>query len=195
MMRSRSFCLVAILSTLAMTFLQPVLAEDLPPEIVSWPDTIYTNAIIVTLDEHELNDDPGTIAEAMAVRNGTIQAVGPADYVMRMRGPNTRVMDLHGKMVVPGFIESHTHPFALFDANLPEQELALPHVSMGVQVEATPEKTYAKITRYAREAGVAPGEWVLIELIPNPPAGIPTIWDIAEGWIGTPTRAEQTFTR
>ncbi len=195
MMRSRSFCFVATLSTLAMTFLQPVRAEDLPPEIVSWPDTIYTNAIIVTLDEHELNDDPGTIAEAMAVRNGTIQAVGPADYVMRMRGPNTRVMDLHSKMVVPGFIESHTHPFALFDANLPEQELALPHVSMGVQVEATPEKTYTKIARYAREAGVAPGEWVLIELIPNPPAGIPTIWDIAEGWIGTPTRAEQTFTR
>lgn len=177
-------------------FLVPALrAQNLPPEVIAWPDTIYTNAIIVTLDVHELNDDPGTIGEAMAVRDGTIQAVGSADYIMRMRGPDTKVMDLHGKMVVPGFIESHTHPFELFDANLPVQELALPHVSMGVQVEATPEETYRKITRYAREAGVRPGEWVLIELIPNPPAGVPTIWDIAEGWIGTPKPEDQTFTR
>ncbi|MDX1500000.1 MAG: amidohydrolase family protein [Woeseiaceae bacterium] len=183
------------LFALATMLMLPARAQDLPPEVIAWPDTIYTNAIIVTLDVHELNDDPGTIGEAMAVRDGVIQAVGPADYIMRMRGPDTEVMDLAGKMVVPGFIESHTHPFALFDANLPEPELALPHVSMGVQVEATPEATYAKITRYAKEAGVRPGEWVLIELIPNPPAGVPTIWDIAEGWIGTPTRAEQSFTR
>jgi len=169
-------------------------AQQLPPEIISWPDTIYTNAIIVTLDEHELNDDPGTIAEAMAVRDGSIQAVGSADYIMRMRGPDTRVMDLAGKMVVPGFIESHTHPFSLFDANLPEQELALQFVSMGVQVEATADATYAKIRTYADEAGVRPGEWVMIELIPNPAVGIPTIWDIAEGWIGTPDPADQVFT-
>ncbi len=173
----------------------PVKAQELPAEVMAWPDTIYTNAVVVTLDVHALNDDPGTIGEAMAVRDGTIQAIGSADYIMRMRGPETRVMDLAGKMVVPGFIESHTHPFALFDANLPEQELALPHVSMGVQVEATPEETYKKIARYAQEAGVKPGEWVLIELIPNPPAGVPTIWDIAEGWIGTPSPADQTFTR
>ena len=170
-------------------------AQQLPPEIVNWPDTIYTNAIIVTIDEHELNDDPGTIVEAMAVKNGTILALGDADYILKMRGPETRVVDLVGRMVVPGFIESHTHPFALFDANLPEAELALPHVSMGVQVEATAEATYEKITRYAREAGVTTGEWILIELIPNPAAGVPTIWDIAEGWIGTPSPADQSFTR
>lgn len=170
-------------------------AQNLPPEIVNWPDTIYTNAVIVTLDEHELNDDPGTIAEAMAIRDGSIVAVGDAGHILRMRGENTEVVDLAGKMVVPGFIESHTHPFALFDANLPAQELALPYVSMGVQVEETAEATYEKIGRYAEEAGVQPGEWVLIELIPNPAVGIPTIWDIAEGWIGTVEPAGQKFTQ
>lgn len=170
-------------------------AEDLPPEIVNWPDTIYTNAIIVTLDEHELNDDPGTIAEAMAIRDGTIIAVGSADYLAKMRGPDTKIVDLAGKMVVPGFIESHTHPFSLFDANLPEAELALPHVSMGVMVEANADATYDKISRYATEAGVKPGEWILIELIPNPAVGIPTLWDIAEGWIGTLDPADQVFTK
>jgi predicted amidohydrolase YtcJ len=148
-------------------YIFPAVAQDIPAELISWPDTIYTNAVVVTLDEHELNDDPGTIAEAIAIHDGLILAVGSADHIMQMKGANTEIVDLAGKMVIPGFIESHTHPFSLFDANLPEQELALPHISMGVQVEETAAATYAKISRYAKEAGVRDGEWVLIELIRN----------------------------
>ena len=170
-------------------------AQQLPDAVIKWPDTIYTNAKVVTLDVHELNDDPGTIAEAIAVRGEEIQAIGSAAELAKMRGPNTEVIDLGGKMLIPGFIESHTHPFEFFDANLPEAELALPHVSMGVQVEATAEETYKKITRYVTEAGVKPGEWIMIELIPNPPKGTATVWDIAEGWIGTPEPKDQKFTR
>ena len=170
-------------------------AEDVPAELISWPDTIYTNGVIVTLDEHELNDDPGTIAQAMAIHDGTILAVGSAAHIMLMKGSDTVVIDLAGKMVVPGFVESHTHPFSLIEANLPEQELALPHITMGVQVEKTAAATYAKIRLYADEAGIQDGEWVLIELIPNPAVGIPTIWDIAEDWIGTPDPADQLFTK
>jgi predicted amidohydrolase YtcJ len=195
MLRFRKLLSMISLVLASCALVLPVAAQDLPAEVIAWPDTIYTNAIVVTLDEHELNDDPGTIAEAMAIRDGKIQAIGSAEYIGRMRGPDTKVMDLAGKMVVPGFIESHTHPFALFDANLPEQELALPHITMGVMVEKTPDATYAKITRYAEEAGVRPGEWLLIELIPNPAVGIPTIWDIAEGWIGTRYPADQSFTK
>ena len=170
-------------------------AQQLPDEIINWPDTIYTNAVVVTLDEHALNDDPGTIAEAIAVNGEYIQAIGSAAELARMRGPNTEVIDLGGKMLIPGFIESHTHPYSLIEQNLPEQELQLQHVSMGIQVEANAEETYTKITRYATEAGVRPGEWVLIELRPNPEKGVTTIWDIAEGWIGTPDPADQTFTQ
>jgi predicted amidohydrolase YtcJ len=174
---------------------QSVQSQQLPDEVLNWPDTIYTNAVVVTLDEHALNDDPGTIAEAIAVKGEYIHAIGSAEELARMKGPNTEVIDLGGKMLIPGFIESHTHPFSLIEANLPEQELQLQHISMGVMVEATPEETYSKITRYANEAGIRPGEWVLIELRPNPEKGVATIWDIAEGWIGTPDPADQTFTR
>ncbi|NNC78104.1 MAG: amidohydrolase family protein [Woeseiaceae bacterium] len=194
-MKPRHIAHRLVLAVITLLLLPAVSAQQLPPEIINWPDTIYTNAIIVTLDEHALNDDPGTIAEAIAIGDGVIIAVGTADYVMKMRGPDTKVVDLAGKMMVPGFIESHTHPFSLFDANLPEQELAMPHVTMGVQVEKTPAATYAKISRYVKEAGIRPGEWILIELIPNPSVGVPTIWDIAEGWIGTKSVADQTFTR
>ena len=170
-------------------------AQQIPDEIINWPDTIYTNAIVVTLDEHQMNDDPGTIAEAIAVKGEKILAIGTAQHLATMKGPNTQVIDIGGKMLIPGFIESHTHPFSLIEQNLPEQELQLQHVSMGIMVEATPEETYKKITRYADEAGIRPGEWVLIELQPNPAKGVTTIWDIAEGWIGTPDEADQTFTR
>jgi len=183
------------LLVLALGVWSPVVAQNLPASVITWPDTIYTNAIIVTLDVHELNDDPGTIAQAMAVKGEYIQAVGSAAEIEQMKGPDTVVIDLGGKMVFPGFVESHTHPFEYIEQFLPEQELALPHVTMGVQVEATAEATYEKISRYAREAGVRPGEWLLIELHPNPAVGVTTIWDIAEGWIGTVEPEDQTFTR
>ena len=173
----------------------PAVAQNVPDSVIQWPDTIYTNAIVVTLDDHALNDNPGTIAEAIAVHGEEIQAIGSAADLAKMRGPNTEVIDLGGKMLIPGFIESHTHPFELIETNLPDQELRLQYVSVGVQVEATPEETYKKITDYVKQAGVKPGEWIRIELIPNPAKGTATIWDIAEGWIGTPDPKDQTFTR
>jgi predicted amidohydrolase YtcJ len=48
-------------------------------------------------------------AEAVAVRGGTIVAVGSAGDVEPLVGAGTRVLDLAGRTVVPGFIDSHTH--------------------------------------------------------------------------------------
>ena len=44
----------------------------------------------------------------VAVAGGRVQAVGGAD-VMRLRGPRTRVVDLHGATVLPGFNDAHAH--------------------------------------------------------------------------------------
>lgn len=68
-------------------------------------DLIITNARAITFD----NDNPG--AEAVAVRDGLIMAVGTADQVDNLRGPDTRVVDAAGGTVLPGFIESHLHLF------------------------------------------------------------------------------------
>ncbi len=48
-------------------------------------------------------------AQALAVRGGRIVAVGRDAEVRRLAGPRTRVVDARGKMVVPGFIDSHVH--------------------------------------------------------------------------------------
>src|ERR1041384_4243523 len=68
------------------------------------PWLILHNGRIVTVD------DRFSIAQAIAVRNGAIVAVGSERDVLRSAGTNTKIIDLHGKTVLPGLIDSHTHP-------------------------------------------------------------------------------------
>ena len=74
------------------------------------PDTILYNGKIVTVDNHEVNENLGTIAQALAIREGKIVAVGNNAGVRRLAGTNTESIDLKGRTVVPGFIVTHDHP-------------------------------------------------------------------------------------
>ena len=66
-------------------------------------DLIIANALIHTAD-------PGApLAEAMAVSDGVIVAIGDVGEVDRYRGPGTTVLDLEGRAVVPGLIDAHAH--------------------------------------------------------------------------------------
>ena len=66
-------------------------------------DLIVTNAKIVTLDP------ASTIAQALAVREGRIVAVGGDDAVAALAGSATRRVDAGGRTVIPGLIDSHIH--------------------------------------------------------------------------------------
>jgi len=54
---------------------------------------------------------PAPWAEAVAVRGNTIVHVGDAAGAKAMVGPQTKVVDLKGRLLMPGFVEGHTHPF------------------------------------------------------------------------------------
>jgi predicted amidohydrolase YtcJ len=66
-------------------------------------DLVLTNGRIVTVD------DARPEAEAMAISKDRIQAIGTAAEIKAMTGPSTQVIDLHGQLAIPGFIESHGH--------------------------------------------------------------------------------------
>ncbi|MCV7177674.1 amidohydrolase [Mycolicibacterium sphagni] len=67
-------------------------------------DLIYTGGDLVTIDDHN------PWASALAVRDGHITAVGDHDEVLAAhRGPATRVVDLDGATLLPGFLDPHSH--------------------------------------------------------------------------------------
>ena len=95
---------LVLLVAVSLAISQGVLgAQQLPPEVVAYADMIFYNGKVLTADEHF------TVAQAVAVRDGKFLAVGRTDRILRMAGPKTREIDLEGKTVVPGFIETHRH--------------------------------------------------------------------------------------
>jgi predicted amidohydrolase YtcJ len=66
-------------------------------------DTILVNGKILTVDRQF------STREAIAVRDGKITEVGSNSDIRKQAGPKTRVIDLQGRTVIPGFIDSHIH--------------------------------------------------------------------------------------
>jgi predicted amidohydrolase YtcJ len=66
-------------------------------------DLILHRGKVVTVDAKF------SVTEAVAVEGGRIVQVGRSDEVLRRRGPNTEVVSLGGRMVLPGLMDSHVH--------------------------------------------------------------------------------------
>ena len=66
-------------------------------------DLVITNAIVYTVDEHQ------EWAEAVAITDGVIDFVGSSSGAKTWIGPGTKVENLQGKMLLPGFVDSHSH--------------------------------------------------------------------------------------
>ncbi|HEY1493576.1 MAG TPA: amidohydrolase family protein [Candidatus Solibacter sp.] len=76
-------------------------------------DTIYINAGVLTVDPSKPN------AEAFAVDHGRFTAVGSNAEIRRLATPATKVVDLKGKTVTPGFNDAHLHPVGVYDESSP----------------------------------------------------------------------------
>src|SRR5206468_10558807 len=66
-------------------------------------DTVLLNGKILTVDQQF------STQEAVAIRDGKILAVGKTADMRKLAGPNSRVIDLRGRTVIPGLIDSHLH--------------------------------------------------------------------------------------
>ncbi|MCX7825871.1 MAG: amidohydrolase [Verrucomicrobiae bacterium] len=89
---------------------------------VIWPtraaeknaDTVLVGGKIITLDANE------RIAEALAVRDGRIVAVGGSADILQFAGDGTEIIRLDGRTVLPGFVESHVHAIGAARASVTE---------------------------------------------------------------------------
>jgi len=88
------------------------------------PDSIIVNAVVHTMDPNQ------PTAEAVAIYNNRIMAIGSTKDIRNLAGPNTRIIDAKKRLVLPGFNDSHTHFLSggfqlssvdLRDANSPKE--------------------------------------------------------------------------
>lgn len=83
-------------------------------------DLILHRGKIATVDERF------SLGEALAVKDGKLLAVGTSAEVLRLKGPRTEVVDLQGRLVIPGLMDSHVHPAGAamteFDHPIPDME-------------------------------------------------------------------------
>jgi predicted amidohydrolase YtcJ len=106
-------------------------------------ELVLRNGVVVTVD----GDQPQ--AQAVAARGGLIVAVGDDAKVKLLIGPKTRVIDLKGRLALPGFIEGHGHLTGLGEARL---ALDLSQARDWEEV----------VTLVARQAKQTPaGQWVI----------------------------------
>ena len=110
-----------------------------------FPDTILLNGKIVTADERN------TIHQALAVRDGHIVALGKSATMRRLAGKQTRVVDLGGRTVIPGLIDSHMHAIRAA-------------LSYGTEVHWFGTKSIEEALGRLRDAARAakPGAWLIV---------------------------------
>ncbi|MDH3545833.1 MAG: hypothetical protein OEN22_01960 [Gammaproteobacteria bacterium] len=172
---------LAILAVLASANVCAQSSASLPSAVIDYADFVYVNAHIVTLDNHEVNPDPGTIVQAMAVRDEIIIGLGSDRDMLRMAGPDTKVIDLQGKTVLPGIVESHVHPMSASE-QYAREKYKLRNSPEGyvlrMDIAATPDDTMVKVAQamdlLLSIVTPTPDEWLNIELLHAPELGFAT---------------------
>ncbi len=115
------------------------------------PDMVIFNAQVLTVDV------AGRAAQALAVKGNRVVAVGSSDHILRLAGPNTRRLDVGGRTVVPGFIDTHAH--------LDREGLRRAYPDLQAC------RSIADVQEVVRRAaaGTPPGEWIVILPPGQPP--------------------------
>ncbi len=114
-------------------------------------DTVLLNGTILTVDQ------AFSRAKAVAISGGRFVAVGKNAEVKKLVGPDTRVLDLEGRTVVPGFIDTHGH-IGLFGLETLAVSLA--------GTRSIPE-IQQRIASRARETPL--GQWIVTLPVGDPP--------------------------
>lgn len=111
---------------------------------------MYADAIVLAHHvEHPADTVPGPAADAVAIADGRIVAVGTRDSVAALRGPDTAVHEFPGATVLPGLVDVHAHP-------------VWGSISIGSGVDLSRAATLGQVLDRLAEAaaGLPDGAWI-----------------------------------
>jgi predicted amidohydrolase YtcJ len=154
----------------------PVLAQQLPDLVAAqgYADMILVNGKIVSMEDRSTTPNtPGQIVQAMAIKGKRIMALGSDAEMRRLAGPKTRFVDVGGKTVVPGLIQTHYHIFGGAASMYgPQVGLVDQSVNLRVVTDTTPEATAKKIRdtvlNAIRVQQIPKGKWISVLLQEGP---------------------------
>lgn len=136
--------------------------------ILGYPQSIYYNAKIVTVSDASMTSNLGTIAQAMAIRDGKILATGANAEMRALAGPQTQQVDLKGRTVLPGLITVHNHPQDWVHS-IPKilNKVIPPDVAIYRYLTGPPQKQMENFPKVLAEAVQAakPGVWIAITFL------------------------------
>ncbi len=131
-------------------------------------DTVYRHGTVYTVDARD------SIQQALAVRAGRIAYVGDDAGAMRFTGPQTKVIDLRGRILMPGLVDGHAHPLqggaALLKCSLNYEQLTVAQLQGRIQTcldrtRAHEPDAWLEVVNWFQEgmvpAGVATGRATL----------------------------------
>ncbi|MBI5505169.1 MAG: amidohydrolase [Deltaproteobacteria bacterium] len=110
-------------------------------------EVIYHHAHVLTMNRDN------AVCEAVAVAGGRIVKVGTNVEVTRLASANTRMVDLGGKTVLPGFIDGHAHP---------SRAVRMTEKYVDGRFGTTPSVTAVLAKISARTAQTPPGQWIIV---------------------------------
>lgn len=152
------------------------IASTMPGSARESPDTIYFSANIYTVDA------VNRVAHAIAIAGDRFVEVGSNEAVLALASANTRKVDLKGKTVIPGLIDSHLHPMRLA-SNLAKVDLwnaesvADAVRLIGERVKGTPKGEWVEAASLWHEGQLKenrfPTRWELDAVSPDNPVFIP----------------------
>jgi predicted amidohydrolase YtcJ len=107
-------------------------------------DVVYRNGFVYTVDGVRSR------AEAFAVKDGKFIAVGTNGDMKAVTGENTKTVDLKGKMVMPGLIDTHIHAL----------RGALTALGLAFPVTSSVDEIKAAVKKYIADKKLKKGDWV-----------------------------------
>ena len=142
--------------TLLILLTFPLHAQQIPLEVAQYgyADTVLVNGKVVSMDDKSTSSSVGRVYQAVAVKGNRIVKLGTSGEIRALAGPDTRVLDLKGRTLIPGIIEPHMHIYGEAIRYLDRFGFEYPPngIVVSMQAERDLEKTQALMREKIQEA-------------------------------------------